>query len=116
MLRFLSDEDLDERLIGGLIRRTPELDLVRVREMDLAGEDDPVVLTWAASEGRIVLTHDRQTMPDFAKARVAAGEPMPGVFVVSRYMEIGQAIDEVEILALCSFEGEWEGQVKYLPL
>jgi hypothetical protein len=31
-------------------------------------------------------------------------------------LPIGQAIEEVLLLAECSVEGEWEGQVRFLPL
>ena len=55
---------------------------------------DPMVLEWAAARGLVLLTHDRKTIPPFAYARVAAGLPMPGVFLVSDDMPIGQAIDE----------------------
>ena len=41
---------------------------------------------------------------------------MPGVFEISQSLSIGQAIEEVLVLAECSFEGEWEGQVRRLPL
>ena len=41
---------------------------------------------------------------------------MPGVFEVTRKVPIGIAIDEILILAECSVDGEWEGQVRYLPL
>lgn len=41
---------------------------------------------------------------------------MPGVFEVGRQVPTGRAIDEIELLAECSLDGEWEGQVRYLPL
>jgi hypothetical protein len=41
---------------------------------------------------------------------------MPGVFEVGRNVSIGQAIEDVILLAECSLEDEWEGQVRYLPL
>lgn len=41
---------------------------------------------------------------------------MPGVFEVSRKMSVGSAIEEILLIAECSLEGEWEGQVRYLPL
>jgi hypothetical protein len=28
---------------------------------------------------------------------------------------IGQTIDDLILLAECSFDGEWEGQVRFLP-
>jgi len=41
---------------------------------------------------------------------------MPGVFEVSRRVPVGVAIEDILLLAECSFDGEWEGQVRYLPL
>jgi hypothetical protein len=55
-------------------------------------------------------------MTRHAYNRVRQGQPMPGVFEVARHVPIGAAIDEALLLAECSLEGEWEGQVRYLPL
>jgi hypothetical protein len=52
----------------------------------------------------------------FAYLRVEANQPMPGVFAVPRAVPIGQAISDILLLAECSADGEWEGQVCYLPL
>ncbi len=82
----------------------------------LSGADDPSVLQWAADQGRIIITHDISTLAKHALARVAAGQPMPGVFEVRSVAPIGQAIDVLILLAECNFEGEWEGQVRFLPL
>jgi hypothetical protein len=41
---------------------------------------------------------------------------MPGVFEVGPAVPIGVAIEEILVLAECSLPGEWEGQVRYLPL
>ncbi len=55
-------------------------------------------------------------MPDFAYARVAAGQLMPGLVIVNDRAPIGQMIDELVLIATCSLEGEWEGKVLFLPL
>jgi hypothetical protein len=39
---------------------------------------------------------------------------MPGVFVVDDRAAVGQTIEDILLFALCSEEGEWEGQVLYL--
>jgi len=41
---------------------------------------------------------------------------MPGVFEVSRSVSIATVIEDILLLCECSSEGEWEGQVRYLPL
>jgi ribosomal protein S4E len=46
---------------------------------------------------------------------VRAGKSMPGVFEVSRSVPLGVAIEDILLLAECSEEWEWKGQVRYLP-
>ena len=116
MLRFLADENFKGEIVRGLVRRQPDLDLVRVQDLGLIGADDPTVLAWAAEQDRIVLTHDRATMPDFAYERLAAGEAMPGVFVLPRRLAVRQAIEELLLIATCTEAGEWLGRVLHLPL
>jgi len=60
--------------------------------------------------------HDVSTMTKHAADRVACGSSMPGLFSVGQALPTGKAIEEIVILAECSLEGEWEGQVHYLPL
>ena len=79
MLPLAADESLSGRIIRGLRRRLPNVDLVTAREAGLAGRPDPEVLEWAASEGRVLVTEDENTMIGFARDRVKAGLPMPGV-------------------------------------
>ena len=116
MLRLAADENFNNDIVRGLWRRKSELDIVRIQDVGLSGADDPTVLEWAAREGRVLLTHDVTTMTRYAYERVRAGQPMPGVFEVSRTVPIGRAIKDILLLAECSLEGEWEGQVRYLPL
>ena len=116
MLRLAADENFNNDIVRGLLRRKPDLDIVRVQDADLSGADDPTLLEWAAQESRILLTHDVTTMTRYAFERVQANKGMPGIFEVSREVPIGVAIDDILLLAECSLEGEWEGQVRYLPL
>lgn len=116
MLRFLADENLNNQIVRGVLRRKPDVDIVRVQDVELSEADDPTVLEWAAQNGRVVLTHDVATMTNFAYERVQAGLSMLGVFEVSRRVPVGLAIEEILLLDECSLEGEWEGQVRFLPL
>jgi predicted nuclease of predicted toxin-antitoxin system len=116
MLRFLSDENFNGDVVRGLWLREPNLNLVRVQDVNLEGRDDPEVLLQAADDDRIILTHDRSTLPDFAFVRVVDGEPMPGVFVVNDRLPVRQVIDELLLINACSEQHEWSGRVLYLPL
>jgi hypothetical protein len=116
MLRLAADENFNSDIVRGLLRRKPELDIIRIQDVGLSGADDPTVLEWAARDGRVLFTHDVSTITRYAYERVQAGQPMPGVFEVSRAVSVGRAIEDILLLAECSLEGEWEGQVRYLPL
>ncbi len=116
MLRLAADENFNNDIIRGLFRRKPDLDIIRLQDDGLSGADDSAVLEWAAQEGRVLLTHDVSTMTLYAYERVKSGKSMPGVFEVSRSISLGVVIEDILLLAECSEEGEWEGQVRYLPL
>lgn len=116
MIRLATDEDFNNRILRGLLRRSPGLDVVRVQDAGLNGQGDAEVLEWAATEGRVLLTHDVMTMKQYVDARLADGLPMPGVFEVRQRTPIIEAIEAILLLAECSLEGEWEGQVRFLPL
>ena len=116
MLRMLADENFNNNIVRGLRRRARDIDIARVQDVGLSGADDPTVLAWAAQSQRVLLTHDVSTITAFAYERARKGKPMPGVFEVSRRVPLNVAIEDIHLLCTCSEEGEWEGQVRYLPL
>ena len=91
-----------------------DLDLVRARDAGLGATPDPTILEWAAARRRVLLTHDRRTIPFFAYARVAAGQPMPGIFLVADDMPIGQAMRSWS--RSIAFGEECRDIVKYFPM
>jgi hypothetical protein len=115
-MKLISDEDFNNRIVRGLLRRFLLLDLIRVQDVGLAGRHDKEVLAWAAHENRLVLTHDFATMLDFAYDRVADDLKMQGVIAVPQDLPIGQAIEEILTLIEFSLENEWENQVVFVPL
>ena len=116
MLRLATDEDFNNRIVRGLIRRQPNLDIIRVQDKGLSGKEDPIILEWAANEGRVLLTHDVTTMSRHALERINSDLSMPGLFEVNQDLPIGRAIDEIFLLVHCSLDDEWQGQIRYLPL
>ena len=116
MLRLAADENFNNDIVRGLLRRKPDLDIVRVQDIGLSGADDRVILEWAAGEGRVLLTHDVTTITRHAYERIHSGNPMPGIFEVKRSAPIAIAIEDIMLLVECSLDGEWEGQIRYLPL
>ena len=116
MLSLVADENFNNDIVRGIRRRNPAVDIVRVQDVGLSAVDDPTILDWAAQTGRVLLTHDVTTMTRYAYDRVRQGKPMPGCFEVGRHLPMGGLIEEIVLLAECSLDNEWEGQVRYLPL
>ena len=116
MLSFLSDENFNGDIIRGLFLRQPNLDLLRVQDVGLQEVDDPIILEWAVINNRILLTHDRATMPDFAYERLNKGKDMAGMFVINDRMATRQVIDDLLLLVDCTEQTEWKDIILYLPL
>lgn len=91
-------------------------DVVRAQDAGLMGAGDEALLAWAADHQRVLPTHDVFTITAHAYRRVMKGGPMPGVFEVSCDLWLRTAVDDILLLTECSEPGEWEGQVRYLPL
>lgn len=116
-MRFLADENFDNLILRGVLRENPTFDVIRVQDTEIYQAADPEVLSWAAQEGRILLTHDVKTMTLHAYERIEAGLPMPGVIEVSKQrMSIGRAVAELLIIDGASDPAEWENVVAYLPM
>ena len=97
-MRLLSNENFNGNILRGLFLRQLNLDLLRVQDVDLQEADDLTILEWAAINNRILLTHDRATMPDFAYDRLLRSQDMAGMFVVRDRMSFRQAINELLLL------------------
>ena len=115
-IKLLFDQDFDLDILRGLQLRLPQVAALTAFEIGLSAAPDPELLAWAAERGRLLLTHDRQTMPDHIADRLTAGDQIAGVVIVSRRIPIGRVIDDLEIIVVCSNADEWINVTRYLPL
>jgi hypothetical protein len=115
-IKLLLDQDFDLDILRGLQLRVPQVDAITAFEIGLSDASDPELLAWAAENGRLLLTHDRQTMPDHIEDRLAAGGQIVGVVIVPRRIPIGRVIDDLELIVVCSDAYEWINVTRYLPL
>jgi Domain of unknown function (DUF5615) len=51
MVQFLADENFNNQILYGVLRQSPDIDIVRIQDVGLSGADDPTVLARAAQEG-----------------------------------------------------------------
>jgi hypothetical protein len=69
----------------------------------------------AAQAERILLTHDRNTMPGHL-ARFQADHSSPGVIVIAQNADIGVLIEDLLLVWATTDASEWRDQLGYLPL
>lgn len=115
MIRLLTDENFNERIIRGLRSRSTEVDCLMVKQAGLRGWPDPELLRWAARENRTILSHDVQTMIGHAKKLIEQNEPMGGLIIVPKKLRISRAIKDLELLVECYPQFEMRNQIKYVP-
>lgn len=115
MLRVLLDQDFNHKILSGLVRRLPNLDYLTALEIGLSEVSDFTLLLGAANEGRLLLTHDRKTMPQHIADFITAGHVTPGVVIASRSLSLRQAISELELIIACTDEAEWINHYRVLP-
>jgi predicted nuclease of predicted toxin-antitoxin system len=113
--RFLADHDLNEHIITGLLRRDPSFDVVRCRDLGLADQPDAAVLEFAANHGRVVVSHDVNTMPMHAKTRMERDLPMVGLLMVRQTSPVGVVIEDLLLVAASSSAEEWHQVIVFLP-
>jgi hypothetical protein len=76
---------------------------------------DSEVLDLAAREGRILVTHDRNTMPEHFRRRLAVGNGSPGVFLVSQFAPRGPVVEALIAVWSASEPSEWRDHIHHLP-
>ncbi len=113
MIQFLADADLNQKIVGGLRRREPLVDLLDAHEAKVIGLSDPEILALAAKAGRVVVSHDVNTMPSHFY-RFIEQRPSPGLVIVTQEMGIGEAIEALLVFWTLSKAGQIQNQVRHL--
>lgn len=120
-LTFLLDENLPGRVVRAIQRHNlaseMPLDAVRVGDMPELplGADDPTVLLWAESAGRILISEDKHTLPNHLEVHLAAGRHSPGVFLVRPTISLPAFIEYLVLVAHLTEPFEWQDRVTFIP-
>jgi len=112
---FQGDSDFNCRIVDGLPRREPSIDFLEARSLNTYRLPDPAILLMAARAGRILVSHDRQTIPAHFDWFIA-DKRSPGLIVVSQDLGIGEAVEELLMIWACSAAEEWINVRRFVPL
>lgn len=114
-IRFQADNDLNKAIVRAVVRREPTVDFRSAQAARLDHVPDPEVLMDSARAGRILISHDFQTMPqhfrDFARGTLAS----PGVFLIPQDLPIGIAVETLILVWAATDPSEWKNRLCLIP-
>lgn len=113
-IRFQADADLRVPIIKGLKRREPSVDFTTANESGLAGLDDSAVLAFAASDRRLLVSHDVSTMPE-EFSRFIRSQTSPGVILISQELSYREAIEGLLRVWSSTQAEDWQNVLSFLP-
>lgn len=114
-VRFQADVDLNHLIVKAILRREPSIDFQTAQVARLVGVPDPEVLALAARIERVLVTHDRKTMPKHF-AEFIVHTPSSGVIVIPQKLPIRAAVDDLLLIWTASDAEEWLNRIQVLPL
>jgi len=113
-VRFQADADLNQAIVTGTIRRQPNLNFQSASAAKFEGKKDPEVLSIAMQDGRVLVTHDRKTMPaEFG--RFILSKNSSGILVISQKLSVSEAIEAIILVWEVSTAEEWVNQIMSIP-
>jgi hypothetical protein len=96
-IRFQADADLNQIIVKAVLRQEPSLDFQTAQEGDVIGLSDPQVLLRTAESNRVLVTHDRKTMPQHF-ADLIVNTQSSGVIIVPQSMPIRTVVDDLVLI------------------
>jgi hypothetical protein len=104
-----------EKCTDAEMRREPGVYFQTATAAGLAGLFDPQVLERAATEGRVLVSHDQSTMPQHFAAFIQ-NQPSAGLLIVPQHLSYMVVAEELLLIWAASEAEEWLNRIAYLPL
>ena len=114
-IRFQADADLSENIVWAVRREEPAIDFQTSNEANLEGLGDDVVLALAATENRILISHDRRTMP-YHFGSFIQNQTSPGVFIIRQKFDMSNVVSDLILIWSASEPEEWVNVISQIPL
>jgi hypothetical protein len=113
--KFLADANFSRRIVRGLRRRERLVDFQFAEDANLAGKSDLEVLVIASDLERVLVAHDRKTMPAAFGLLVAQRQSF-GVLIVPQSLPVVTAIEELLLVWAASDAEDWINVISPIPL
>jgi hypothetical protein len=115
-IRYEADNDLNERIVAATYRKEPSIDFQTARKAQFDQLNDISVLHRAASEGRILVTHDKRTMPRHFASFLGEGNTSPGVLlVIPQDAPLKSVVETLVLIWADNSPEDWENALTIIP-
>jgi len=115
-IRFQADNDLKRIIVDATLRREPGIDFQTGQQAQLDHLDDDAVLRLAASQSRILVSHDKHSMPQALASFIAGGGTSPGVLlVIPQNAAIRDVVDTLILIWTDDHPNEWTNLIVKIP-
>lgn len=98
------------------MRHEPSIDFQSALAAALDSIPDPEVLRRAMAEGRILISHDENSMPGHFRGFLEGGNHSPGVLIVPQGTPVGRVIESIVLIWIASDAAEWIDRIQWLPV
>ncbi len=115
-LKYLFDENLDPRYKATLSRRRPEIDILQVGDPAAPrGTKDPEILVYLEATHRVLVTNNRDSMPDHLQEHWAGGGVCWGVFTLKPGTTFHHLAEDLEFILAATEAEEWLNVTFWVP-
>lgn len=116
MIRFAADENFNNHILRGIVRKDPSIDITRIQDEGLIGTSDRDILLWCVEEDRILLTQDIRTIPVHVEELIEKNITLPGIIYTPMDLRNSDVIEDVLLISECGRKEDFENVIIYLPL
>jgi predicted nuclease of predicted toxin-antitoxin system len=118
VIRYLLDENIDPLYRSELLKRESEIEVRRVGLLGAPAHatPDPEILCWCEENDFFLVTNDRNTIPQHMRNHLAQVRHVPGIFMLSPGMSVGENIQVLVLIWAASEEYEYFDQIVFLPI
>lgn len=113
--RFLADEDFRIEIVAAVRRLEPAIEIVTTVKEGRAGSTDTEVLEFPSSSGRILLSHDVNTLRAEAENRITAGKGIAGAFLTAQRNPTRPIAESIVLIWAASEAEEWLDRIAFIP-
>ena len=115
-IRFQADNDLNRLLVTATVRAEAAIDFQSAQAAQLDGIGDPDVLLPCAAGNRVLVTHDKRTMPrHFADFVTSVGQSPRLILVIPQQAQVARVVECLVLIWADNRPEDWANRITYIP-